>query len=109
LEGLRPFEIVFEIKYVPQKTDKGHERTETQLKNTKVSAAKTAMKQIEKKGYAKKYKGAASHRLPGWRPGAQIYKAALVVGGRPGAQIYKAALVVGGRANVLIQFKNEHN
>ncbi|MDR0622151.1 MAG: ATP-binding protein [Deltaproteobacteria bacterium] len=85
-------EFVFEIKYVSQKTDKGHESTERQLKNKMVAAAKTAMKQIEKKGYAKKYKVAASHRQPG---------------GLPGAQIYKAALVVGGRVNVLIQFKKE--
>jgi hypothetical protein len=87
-------EFVFEIKYVPKKIDKSHERTETQLKNEMVAAAETAMKQIEERGYAKKYKIPASHRLPG---------------DRPGAQIYKAALVVGGRTKVLIKFKKDDN
>ncbi|MDR0620532.1 MAG: AAA family ATPase [Deltaproteobacteria bacterium] len=88
--------FVFEIKYVPQKTDKGHERTERQLKNEMVAAAETAMGKIEKMGYAEQYKRAASYRLP-WA----------LRGGLPGAQLYKAAIVVGGRTNVLIQFKKE--
>ncbi|MDR0621688.1 MAG: PD-(D/E)XK nuclease domain-containing protein, partial [Deltaproteobacteria bacterium] len=81
-------DFVFEIKYVPQQTDQGVYLSQEELQNMMVAAAKTAMKQIEERSYTKKYKIPASHRLPG-------------------AQIYKAALVVGGRTNVLIQFKKE--
>jgi hypothetical protein len=85
-------DFVFEIKYVPQQTDQGVYLSQEELQDQMVVAAETAMKQIEERGYAKKYKVAASHRQPG---------------GLPGAQLYKAALVVGERTNVLIHFKKE--
>ncbi|MDR0620288.1 MAG: PD-(D/E)XK nuclease domain-containing protein, partial [Deltaproteobacteria bacterium] len=87
-------DFIIEIKRVPEKNDKGDDLSKEELQNMMVAAAKTAMKQIEERGYAKKYKVPASHRLPG---------------GLPGSQIYKAALVVGGRTNVLIQLKKEDN
>jgi hypothetical protein len=74
-------EFVIELKYYPFQDPENLEITADDRKAMRKKAL-AALKQIDAKNYAKRFKGV-------------------------GSELYKAALVIGGRTEVLIVFKKE--